>query len=125
LCADKYVTFPGPTIQARCTVKNGQASITLQSDVFARAVYMELTDVLAPFSDNYFDLLPGQPKTISVAVPEGMSEDDVAKGLHLKSMADVEPKTSLLGDKWTQFKLRFNKVNLSTWLIFKFITRLK
>jgi beta-mannosidase len=125
LCADKHVAFPGPTIQANCAVKNGQAAITLQSDVFARSVFVELKGVLAPFSDNYFDLLPAQPKIISVAVPEGMGDDDVTRGLHLKSMADVEPKTSLLGDKWTQFKLRFNKVNLSTWLIFKFITRLK
>jgi beta-mannosidase len=38
----------------------------LESDVFARGVFLSIEGIDNFFSDNYFDLLPGEPKVIHV-----------------------------------------------------------
>jgi len=47
--------------------ESGSASVTAVSRVLARNVYLSFDDADARPSDNYFDLLPGQPVTIEVA----------------------------------------------------------
>ena len=53
-----------PPARIELTVEAGK--VTLVSPTLARSVY-----VSAAASDNYFDLLPGQPVTVEIAVPAG------------------------------------------------------
>lgn len=125
LVADKFASLPETTIKTGCSIKNGIATITLRADTFARYVYVELEDSTGPFSDNFFDLMPAEEKSITVSVPAGMEESELLKQIHIKSLVDVEPKGSLFGDQLKQFSLRFNRVNFITWILFKFMTKLK
>ncbi len=125
LVADKFARLPRAAVQASCRVKGDTAFVTLHSDVFVRSLYAEVDGVLAPLSDNFFDLLPGQEKTITFPAPQDKSEAELHQALHLRSLADVEPKSSLFGDKLKQFSLRFTPINFITWLLFKFVTKLE
>jgi beta-mannosidase len=64
----KEIDFP----KAKITVSSvpSQAGdgyeVTLASDVFARGVFLSLEGIDNFFSDNYFDLLPGEPLVVRV-----------------------------------------------------------
>ncbi|GAB3020693.1 beta-mannosidase [Bowmanella dokdonensis] len=92
-----------PTKQQRLTkagielsrqIEAGRLTLDMQSDQLVRQVYLELPDVHDPqvnFSDNFFDLLPHQPRRITLALP-GMSASQIetlAAQLSVQSMFDV------------------------------------
>jgi beta-mannosidase len=64
----KEIDFP----EAKITVSSVPSTagegyyVTLKSDVFARGVFLSIEGIDNFFSDNYFDLLPGEPVTIHV-----------------------------------------------------------
>ncbi|MGI2259817.1 beta-mannosidase [Shewanella sp. GXUN23E] len=45
--------------------------VTLQSDTLARQVYLAMPTSLGNFSDNFFDLLPGRSKTVTLPLADG------------------------------------------------------
>jgi beta-mannosidase len=49
-------------------------AVTLQSPVLARSAYVSFGDHDATFSDNYVDVLPGEPVTITVKSPASLDE---------------------------------------------------
>lgn len=55
-----------------------QISITLQSDHYARCVRLNILDVRADYSDNYFDIDAGEERTISIVLPQGALEKEQA-----------------------------------------------
>lgn len=72
------------------TPDSGGLSFTVTSDVLARGVYLTSEDE-GIFSDNYFDLLPGQPKTITFSERGNDGRDWIPgapKGLKVQSMVD-------------------------------------
>ena len=83
----KEIDYPKATI-SKTTVATGDGfDVTLQSDVFARGVFLSIEDIDNFFSDNYFDLLPGEPKTIHVTTKLGKAEFD--KQLKSISISDA------------------------------------
>ncbi len=55
-----------PKIEATLGQSGGDYKITLQSPNLARGVYISFGDLDAEISDNYFDLLPGEPATVTL-----------------------------------------------------------
>jgi beta-mannosidase len=53
-----------PKIEMTITQAEGAYTITLQSAKLARSVYLSFGNLDANISDNYFDLLPGDPVTV-------------------------------------------------------------
>ena len=65
--------------------KNGDNyTITVSSAKLAKNVFLQ-TDALGHFSDNYFDLLPGESRKITFTPKKGRLED----GFALKSLRDT------------------------------------
>lgn len=63
--------------------KRGEAiEMTLKTDKLARDIFIEVPVQGVRFSDNFFDLLPGQRKKITITSPEGHSLKDFAFTLH-------------------------------------------
>ena len=48
-------------------------SLSLKSDRFARAVFLKTKGIRDFFSDNYFDLLPGEERTLTVRTAKPLS----------------------------------------------------
>lgn len=70
LIGERYLHLP----QARLTVRRHRNSIEVATDVFARQVELRFDDApTAVCEDNYFDLAPGQKRTISIVGPAGFS----------------------------------------------------
>jgi len=62
----KDIDFPKATIKTRSVVAGDGFDVTVESDFFARGVFLSIEGIDNFFSDNYFDLLPGEPQTIHV-----------------------------------------------------------
>ena len=61
--------------------------VTVSSDVFARGVFLSIDGIDNFFSDNYFDLLPGEPVTIHVTTRLDKASFD--KQLRSESIVDA------------------------------------
>ena len=63
--------------------RRGEAiEMTLKADKLARDIFIEVPVQGVHFSDNFFDLLPGQRKKITITSPEGYSLKDFTFTLH-------------------------------------------
>ncbi len=63
-------------------------AIELQTTCLARFVELSLEDADVIFSDNYFDILPGEVVQITCPKPDGWSIDDVGRSLTVFSLYD-------------------------------------
>jgi beta-mannosidase len=81
------VRLPEAHIESRWTPANGAYELHLSSKVLARSVYVSFGDTDAQLSDNYFDLLPGEPVTVTVASKSSLSQ--LEKSLKVMSLVDA------------------------------------
>jgi beta-mannosidase len=63
-----------PKVDASISKTADGYTVTLQSPVLARSAYISFGDHDATFSDNYVDVLPGEPVTIAVKSPASLDE---------------------------------------------------
>ena len=64
------LNLPKTKIDKSITYKDGQYTVTLKSNSLAKDVFVEIPIQGAKFSDNFFDLLPGEKKVITITSPE-------------------------------------------------------
>jgi len=71
------VRFPEPTLawHVERSTSSGAYDVTVETDVYARCVKLEIPGAYAQavplfYGDNYFDLAPGQSRTVRVGAPE-------------------------------------------------------
>jgi beta-mannosidase len=83
----KDLHLPPAVIQAKWVTVEGKPALQLSSATLARDVDVQTGSPDADPSDNFFDLLPGQPKTIefrSAAAP-----DQLRQSVHVISLTDA------------------------------------
>ncbi|MDR0962403.1 MAG: glycoside hydrolase family 2 protein [Mediterranea sp.] len=62
----KEISFPKADIRMQITPAEGGYQVTLSSNVVTRGVFLSLEGIDNFFSDNYFDLIPGESHTLHV-----------------------------------------------------------
>ncbi|HYU98159.1 MAG TPA: glycoside hydrolase family 2 protein, partial [Pyrinomonadaceae bacterium] len=87
--AYKDLSLPKPQINADVLPVRGGFKVTLSADKFARAVYLSAPNYEGFFSDNYFDLVPGEKVAVEFRVPKPIALSDFRKQLKVRSMADA------------------------------------
>lgn len=87
LTKQKDINYPKVNIKTGIEPIADGYKVYLTSDKFARGVFMSIDGIDNFFSDNYFDILPGQ--TVEVHVTTKASESDFKKQLQIKSMSDT------------------------------------
>ena len=71
--------------------KDKDFAITLQSAQLARSVYVSFGDLDVETSDNYFDLLPGEPVKVKLKAPQSISLDQLKNSMQVISLTDAFP----------------------------------
>ena len=83
--APKNLNLPETTIQKTFKKEEGKLTITFKSKMLAKDVFVEIPVQGAKFSDNFFDLLPGEKKVITITSPELKANgNDTIKVKHLR-----------------------------------------
>jgi len=86
---NKHLQLVNPKLQAYLRQgDDGSCEIDVESNYLARFVELSLDDADVVFSDNYFDVLPGEMVRITCPMPEGWSIDDMARSLTVFSLYD-------------------------------------
>ena len=71
---EKELQLTKPEMSLKTEVNGDEIAITVKSDRFARLVRVESSLSTLPLSDNYFDLLPGESKTVTMKIDEKLDE---------------------------------------------------
>ena len=71
----KNLNLPQPTVRISLKEVKGGYELTLKSDKLAKDLFVEVPVQGARFSDNFFDLLAGETKKISIKTPSGEKID--------------------------------------------------
>ncbi len=72
----RSLKLPKPTIEKTITKNDKGYTISLKSDVLAKYIYLTIPDTNGFFSDNYFDILPGQTVEIEFITSESLENID-------------------------------------------------
>jgi beta-mannosidase len=76
-----------PAIQSEVGGSGPEYTITLRSPVLARDVYLSFGDLNITLSDNYFDLLPGEPMVLKVSGSADLGQ--LQRALKITSLTDA------------------------------------
>ena len=86
---NKHLQLVNPQLKAYLKDgAEGRVAIELRSEYLARFVELSLDDADVVFSDNYFDVLPGEMVEVTCVKPAGWTIDDVARSLTVFSLFD-------------------------------------
>lgn len=64
------LNLPETTISTKVKYADGKYTVTLTSKKLAKDVFVEIPVLGAQYTDNYFNLMPGEKKTIVITSPE-------------------------------------------------------
>ncbi|WP_433946776.1 beta-mannosidase [Paenibacillus sp. SN-8-1] len=98
LAPEKELKLVKPNIKVtEAQGKNGATVYTLKTDTLARQVWLS-TPEEGIFTDNFFDLIPGQPRTVEFKLRSGAGSfvPAAASALEVRSMADFVGVESLI-----------------------------
>ena len=80
--------LPKTPLQWQVKQKKGYCEVTVKADKLARDIFLEVPVQGVRFSDNFFDLLPGQKKKVIITSPDGKSLDHLQVTVH--QLSDVQ-----------------------------------
>jgi beta-mannosidase len=83
----KDLQLPVPKIDAELMQSGDAYKLKLNSNLFARDVYVSVGDYDATYSDNYFDLIPGESVEITIKSPATLEQ--LKSALKIVSLADA------------------------------------
>ncbi len=109
---EKNIDLSKAKLSTKIYKKNGYLKLHIRTDCFARMVKAECSASHYPFSDNFFDLLPGSEKVITIQQPENISLDELARSIVVYSLTDIDFDKSKLKSFAKQAKLYFSPVNI-------------
>ena len=74
----KDLELPKTPIKQKTTFTEGHYEITLSAKELAKDVFIQIPVQGARFSDNFFDLLPGESRTIIIEAPGLTGEENIS-----------------------------------------------
>ena len=84
----KSLSLPKPVLQTRVKAAGSGIAVGLTSPVLVKNICLD-AGIDGRFSDNYFDLLPGETKVVTFAPRKPVTAEAFKSGLKLTHMAEV------------------------------------
>ncbi len=109
---EKKLKLPKTKLKTRIEIMNDRLEITVTADKFARLVKLESTKSTLPFSDNFFDLMPNQSKTVTIALDGNMSPRQLAESIFAYSLTDIKFDKNPIKSIAKQIKVYLSPVNI-------------
>lgn len=87
LALPKELALPHPRLTRTIETTPQGVTLTLTTDCLAKDVFIEIPTQGADFSDNFFDLLPGERKVVTIE-GENITPDDIAR-IRIRTLTDT------------------------------------
>lgn len=110
---EKKLSLPKAKLKTKIEIGENELKITVKSDAFARLVKLESSKSVLPFSDNFFDILPNESKTVTIQKDESMTLRELAESISVYSLSDVKFSRDKLDTLLKQAKVFLSPVNIS------------
>jgi beta-mannosidase len=107
-------------IEKQVNLVNDELKITLKSDTFVKSLMLHMEGINEPFSDNFFDLIPNEAKTVTVKIKDEKIKMNIENLLSVRSLNNAEPKYSRLKELIIKSKIGLKPMNIINRLIYKF-----
>lgn len=100
------LALPDADVEVTHKIKGDVLSVTLSAHGLLRQVYVDSPGLSGNFDDNFFDLLPGQLKTISIALTDAELPllEDIIEQLSWFSLYDSHAQSS--GNRQIKYQLK-------------------
>ncbi|MBQ7117473.1 MAG: hypothetical protein IJN88_04615, partial [Clostridia bacterium] len=108
---EKNLLLPKATINAEKKIVGDRVEITLIADKYARLVRLESGSV-QNFSDNCFDLLPGESRKITIAMGEDISPEELISSIRVISLTDIPTRKITLAERISQIRMMVSPMNI-------------
>lgn len=105
---EKNLDLPKANLNVEAEFNGDLLHIKVKSDKFARLVKLESSILSEHFSDNYFDILPGGEKTVTLRC----SDEKIANSIKVTSLCDVDFDKSKLQVALKKLKVFTSPVNI-------------
>lgn len=110
---EKNLSLPKAKLKTRIEIKADRLDITVKSDAFARLVKVESDKSVLPFSDNFFDILPNESKTVTIYKDKNMSLHQLAESIAVYSLSDIPMNKNKVDIFLKKAKVYASPVNIS------------
>jgi beta-mannosidase len=85
---NKHISFKDPEIKTSIRQDNNELTIEVTAKALARFVELKIQGLDVTFSDNYFDVPPGQTVTVTCPIPDDWSLIEAENTLKIYSLHD-------------------------------------
>ncbi len=102
---EKKLQLTKPDMSLNAVAKGDVIEITVTSDRFARLVRVESSVSMQPLSENYFDLLPDESRTVTIKIDKNIDLDKQLESFSLMCVNDIELVKSKLNDFTARAKM--------------------
>ncbi len=111
---EKNLSLPKAEINCSYEIRNDELLITLYSEKFARLVKLESSVSSNPFSDNFFDLLPKEEKTVKITPEDHISIEELKNSISVMSCCDVIKSKNYFRNIFAKIKVWLSPMNVIT-----------
>ena len=109
---EKNLEMPNTRLSLVREVKDNVIEVTVKADKFARIVCVASDLSLKPFTDNYFDLLPGESKTVTIPLEDGVDADKQIRAITAVSLSDIPTRKITAKEIFQQYKMMLSPYNI-------------
>ena len=102
----------------KAEAKDDVIEITVKSDRFARLVRVESSLSTLPLSDNYFDLLPGESRTVTMKIDPKLDLRQQQESFSLMCANAIAPKSSELYDLKERVRVFIKPENIGQFIYY-------
>lgn len=109
---EKKLELPKANINMKVRSDEERVYVTVSSDKFARLIKVDSGISSNPFSDNYFDLLPNQSKTVTIERDMSFSLNDLAESITVSCLTDIIFDRNILKSTIKRLELYASPTNI-------------
>ena len=109
---EKDLCLPKAKIKVEKEIAGKNIEVTVTTDAFARMVNVTSDCVVLPFSDNFFDILPGKSKTVTIPLCEDFSAQEQLDSIEAICLTDIPTRNITNKERISQFKMMVSPMNI-------------
>lgn len=114
--SEKELALPEVSLALNKSIENGEIVIKVSADKYARLIQLQSDLSSLPFSENFFDLLPGETKEIRMPLDSKFLPDRQLESITARCANRIDPKSSKLYDLKERVRVFLQPVNLAQWI---------
>lgn len=111
--SEKKLFLQKATLNLDFEESEDEISITVSTDKFARFVCLQSSKSTLPTIDNFFDLLPGESKTVTMKKDPSMTAKEQIESISAMSLCDVKKQRTSVKSLFARYKVFLSATNIA------------